>query len=509
MPLTPDAPFPKERGQPLRAKDWNQLVVEVQRLDTDKVNKKTADSLRGPLAIETSLGIGAGASTPKATLQVAGNNWDLTNTEGDLRIGNDTLRLKIGVAMAGGGAGDARIRAQGGTNRLMLGSSTSDLLVLQNGSVSVQGSLSVAEDQALSFGARTRQMIHLWGTGYGIGVQSSTQYARTENHFAWYRGGVHSDTTLDAGGGTAVMVLRGDRLGLGTTTPAHVFHVTTDAPSSWQGRFSNSETNVYLAHATGYGMHINTGQPNSGGRYGLEVRNSQRSHFYVRDDGNIGIGTTAPSHVLHVVAPGAVGLLESTDTEAFLRISTNSGLGDRVEITNRGAGRLTLWTAGAGDVFSIARNGQITVGSNLNGPFVRFNDDLWFSDPQNGTIQIRNAANTNWGTMVGFFNNMSSIHSKDQVSYLKEDDWQQLLHDTLKTELVTYKYKGEDEAHRRHLGVIAEESPAYLLGEDQESITVAEYVSMLHGAIKALAKKLQGLESGMALSKAQDQGGES
>ena len=56
----------------------------------------------------------------------------------------------------------------------------------------------------LSFGSATRQMINLWSTSYGIGVQSNTQYFRTGSGFAWFRGGVHSDTANDAGSGGVV-----------------------------------------------------------------------------------------------------------------------------------------------------------------------------------------------------------------------------------------------------------------------------------------------------------------
>jgi hypothetical protein len=55
----------------------------------------------------------------------------------------------------------------------------------------------------LGFGAQTRQMINLWSTSYGIGVQSGTQYYRAGSHFAWFRGGSHNDTELNPGGGCA------------------------------------------------------------------------------------------------------------------------------------------------------------------------------------------------------------------------------------------------------------------------------------------------------------------
>lgn len=60
----------------------------------------------------------------------------------------------------------------------------------------------------LSFGSATRQMINLWSTSYGIGVQSSTTYFRSDGRFSWFRGGVHSDSQNNAGtGGTVAMTL--------------------------------------------------------------------------------------------------------------------------------------------------------------------------------------------------------------------------------------------------------------------------------------------------------------
>ncbi len=64
---------------------------------------------------------------------------------------------------------------------------------------------------ALSFGSRTRQMINLWDTTYGLGVQSATLYQRSgtgpDDGFAWYKGGTHSDIFRDPGGGSRLMTL--------------------------------------------------------------------------------------------------------------------------------------------------------------------------------------------------------------------------------------------------------------------------------------------------------------
>ena len=84
--------------------------------------------------------VGIGLRNPQSSLHLAGGEWDLTNTEGDLKIGNPAMRMKFGVALGGAGAGDGRIRVQGGTNRLMLGSNTDDILTIVNGMVGVENS---------------------------------------------------------------------------------------------------------------------------------------------------------------------------------------------------------------------------------------------------------------------------------------------------------------------------------------------------------------------------------
>ncbi len=74
------------------------------------------------------------------------------------------------------------------------------------------GNVSVSSGGALNFGSTTRQMLNLWNSSYGIGVQPNTLYLRTDNNFAWYRGGAHAENTYDSGGGTTMMRLDGSGL---------------------------------------------------------------------------------------------------------------------------------------------------------------------------------------------------------------------------------------------------------------------------------------------------------
>lgn len=74
--------------------------------------------------------LGIGKNAAGARLDVAASNWDVLNTEGDMRIGDGNYRFKIGVSTAGGGAGDVRLTAHGGTNRLILGGGGKEVLAL-------------------------------------------------------------------------------------------------------------------------------------------------------------------------------------------------------------------------------------------------------------------------------------------------------------------------------------------------------------------------------------------
>ena len=61
------------------------------------------------------------------------------------------------------------------------------------GNVAVAGDPMLTGNQTLTgtlvFGVKTRQMVNLFDTTYGIGVQSAAIYLRTDNDFFWYRGG--------------------------------------------------------------------------------------------------------------------------------------------------------------------------------------------------------------------------------------------------------------------------------------------------------------------------------
>jgi hypothetical protein len=209
--------------------------------------------------------------------------------------------------------------------------------------------------------------------------------------------------------------------------------------------------------------------------------------------GNVGIGTDQPGFRLDVT--GRIRLRQGGSASAGLWLFQSGTNTDRAFIGMASDNLVGFWgNGGVGWALQMDVNdGTVYVGANKSGTFARFNDDLWFYDPQNGTIWTRNGPNNNFGTMVGFFQAPSSREFKKEISIVQDADLEHLLAETLQTDLVHFRYKNDAISQRLHLGVIAEDAPDTIVGTDGQSLATSEYIAMLHGAIKALASKFVAL----------------
>ncbi len=98
------------------------------------------------------------------------------------------------------------------------------------------GGVRLSGDTTLRFGSTTRQMIQLYGSNnyppvsnYGIGVQSSCLYQRSNGDFSWFKGGVHVDERNDPGPeGFELMRLQLSGLTVFGTVTATAFNTSSD-----------------------------------------------------------------------------------------------------------------------------------------------------------------------------------------------------------------------------------------------------------------------------------------
>ena len=113
-------------------------------------------------------------------------------------VNANTAQL-VGLIQQKVGAGFGLPDAGPGTSGITTSSAT------VTGASTLTGGATIGPSSSLNFGNTTRQMLNLWGTGYGVGVQDNTLYFRSGGNFAWYRGGSHVNPELNAGGGEFAM----------------------------------------------------------------------------------------------------------------------------------------------------------------------------------------------------------------------------------------------------------------------------------------------------------------
>jgi hypothetical protein len=295
------------------------------------------------------------------------SNWLLVaavnGDDGTVRLGTgeivgrgSTLQRRLDVAENGAAtvrAADFNLGHSGrrGTPGRALVDATRQLVVNYGGDwpdgVQVQSNLGVtgilSVTGGLDFGQGIGQRVNLWGTAYGIGMQASTAYFRTENNFAFYRGGVHSGAALDPGaGGSALMTLRiSGNVGIGTTEPRARLEVAgaimpaagnTDAagilfPPNPGGGGGDSAWLRYYAR-TGEATTLEIG-----------VSNDADDNIALISPGGVGIGTRTPRTALDtgmgVLSGAGMDYIQGQFTMTGGGSVSWAGSGGRLKWTNR------------------------------------------------------------------------------------------------------------------------------------------------------------------------------
>jgi hypothetical protein len=115
--------------------------------------------------------------------------------------------------------------------------------------------LHVVGDETLTgnvfFGSQTRQMLNMFGTGFGIGVQTANLYYRSGAGFAWHVGGVHNDATYNAGGGATLLTLDSLGMSFGARLGQHL-RLWSDNATRYFGIGIQAET-IYFRTGAGAG----------------------------------------------------------------------------------------------------------------------------------------------------------------------------------------------------------------------------------------------------------------
>lgn len=121
--------------------------------------------------------------------------------------------------------------------------------------------------------------------------------------------------------------LKGD-VGIGTTNPDYKldvvgnFRITNNAESQ-------AIAGLYNPNANGYGLYVEVGNDDNN-KYALNVVTDSDSRFYVRNDGNVGIGTSSPEDKLNIFNDGgaAAGIQISSRYNPYIKLTENIAGGE-------------------------------------------------------------------------------------------------------------------------------------------------------------------------------------
>jgi hypothetical protein len=206
--------------------------------------------------------------------------------------------------------------------------------------------LRLSDEGRLFFGAQTKQMLNLWNTEYGIGVQGWTLYARSNADFCWFRGGQHSDQRSNPGvGGALVMKLDSasnlsvsGKIGSGVSVPATQIHARGDrirleSADGLRRIDLRADGTALDVESAGAPLYVNNG--------------AAAPNTFINPQGGMAGGGTAISKMLSGTATiGASGSIEKQITVNF---ASAFGAAPRVLVTARGQN--------FNDVFAITTRG--------------------------------------------------------------------------------------------------------------------------------------------------------
>ena len=154
-----------------------------------------------------------------------------------------------------------------------------------------------------------------------------------------------------------VRITSSGNVGIGTTSPSAALHINTGAVGLPKLRLQHSGTGNDVFEITS-GL---TGVSNGG--FGIYDVDETAYRFVINSSGNVGIGTTSPSNILH-----ATGSNSSTGYQ-FINTHSTDGFGVRIAGGGTTADRYALRVddAASNERFRINANGKVGIGTNSPG----------------------------------------------------------------------------------------------------------------------------------------------
>ena len=194
--------------------------------------------------------------------------------------------------------------------------------------------------------------LHVGGESYFNAGTRHYTYDDQANYWSLY---TNTDDTFrfnyNGAGADEVVINTSGKVGIGTTSPNLKLHVEESTDDTWIADFKHT-------HANAYGLKVDLSGTTSSTRYALGVYTGGGTGMFVRNNGQVGVGTNAPSQALHVAGAGSMILNDSTNW-SYLRLkspNTNGGYIQFADADDDDVGQIFYYHGSGGDYMSFTTN---------------------------------------------------------------------------------------------------------------------------------------------------------
>lgn len=290
------------------------------------------------------------------------------------------------------------------------------------------------------------------------------QFGSLSNSYKWIQSFESQPLILNGGG---------NRVGIGTTTPAGALDI---AGGTGPGLWVRASTGTVPTGAPGAGVYLGMGTVTpTGYLYAYDYGSNIKRDLVIQGgSGNVSIGHNSPVTTLDV--GGSNGM--------WVRASGSVG-----DLPGAGAGVfLGSWTGNnTAYLFAFDYSNNIAQNLAINSP--GGNVGIGTTTPTY-TLQVNGtAAGTSW-------TNLSSRDYKQAIRVVPEQKYREMLDRLVALAINTYEYKKEFGGEgSSKLGFVAEEMPKEVLTQDGKGVDIYELLAYTIGALKAQQKEIEELRA--------------
>jgi len=213
--------------------------------------------------------------------------------------------------------------------------------------------------------------------------------------------------------------------------------------------------------------------------------------FRIDSSGNIGIGTTTPTAKLHVYGSTTLGASTSTPINFVGYINSNIiPFSDNVYSLGASGFRWANIYAATTTVGDLVFANQFRFTESTSSPLALYLknqiDENILEIDEYGNLKVKG------GVYAQSFNVVSTKEEKKDINEITSST--EILENIRNMKFYSYRYL-KDGGSSLHIGLIAEEAPKEILGENKKSIDLYKFVSYIGIGVKAIAEKLQNITS--------------